>query len=757
MMKSIFVACIALCGTAAFAAPMKVRVMAKGGRAAFEMPHWENWQWSDNNASQKFGDITVALSANDAKLADVSRKALLEQGMHLGVEGLAAPAGGEIILTISGLSPGKHTLATYHNEVRDDVSTSYEVSIDGRVVNPRFSPTHNRESDYDIASTYFTVDATAGKPVEVTFKPTAPGGSCIINGFELDLADPRLRAAKPVPGDYDEHVDAKSPLRWTAPASAHGHLLYFGTDPAAVASADQHSPEFKGELHDTRFPLPALDHMKTYYWRVDEIDSKNSAPVKGDVWRFRPRFLAFPTAEGYGRFAIGGRGGRVIEVTNLEDSDEGQPPIPGSYRAAIEATGPRTVVFRVSGVIFLKRPCPIFHPYITVAGQTAPGDGICIANYSAGLATHDAIVRFIRVRVGDKSHKAMDGLGLGYSDDSIIDHCSISWAMDEGTSSRGGHNITFQWNVISEMLQHAYHYNAHDRAKFETHAFAGSISGDIGSFHHNLLAHCTDRNWSLAGGLDQAGHYAGRLDIRDNVVYNWTARTTDGGVKDLDYVDNYYKPYPQQTKCVDWLLRLDPINDAWGKERIYMAGNVMEGFNYDNDNWVAFDQNKKEKRSRDQIIQMVRVNKPLYPSYITEESARSAYPRVLANAGATLPKRDVIDERIVREVRTGTVDYEGAKGKTWNPPSPNFPGIIDSQTDVHDADNSPVAPWPEYKTYNVLKDSDRDGMPDDWEVAHGLNPKDASDENGDYNGDGYTNLEKYLNSLTGEYKAEKKQ
>src|SRR5207302_343900 len=196
------------------------------------------------------------------------------------------------------------------------------------------------------------------------------------------------------------------------------------------------------------------------------------------------------------------------------------------------------------GLIQLKRECPIRHGYITIAGQTAPGDGICLANYSAGMATNDASVRFLRVRVGDKCRRAMDGLGLGSSDDSIIDHCSISWAMDEGTSSRGGHNITFQWNIISEMLQHAYHYNARDRSKYETHAFAGSISGDIGSYHHNLLAHCTDRNWSLAGGYDQAGQYAGFLDIRNNVVYNWTARTTDGGVMQLNYVNNYYKPFP---------------------------------------------------------------------------------------------------------------------------------------------------------------------------------------------------------------------
>jgi hypothetical protein len=361
------------------------------------------------------------------------------------------------------------------------------------------------------------------------------------------------------------------------------------------------------------------------------------------------------------------------------------------------------------------------------------------------MATNDAIVRFIRVRVGHKSRRAMAGLGLGGSDNAIIDHCSISWAMDEGTSSRGGHNITFQWNIVSEGLQHAYHYNANDRTKYETHAFAGSISGDIGSYHHNLLAHCTDRNWSLAGGYDQANQYAGLLDIRNNVVYNWTARTTDGGVQQLDYVGNYYKPYPEQ-KCVNWLLKLDPVTPGHGPVKYYMVGNVMEGFDYDADNWKAFFNGKA-------LEAQVRVDKPLFPSYVKEETAREAYPRVLANAGAIFPKRDVIDTRIVNEVKTGTVHYQGQKGATWNPPSKNFPGIVDTQDDVHDADDSPFKPWPNYKTANVPVDSDHDGIPDDWEIAHGLNPNDPSDANGDYNHDGYTNLEKYLNSLTGEYQA----
>jgi pectate lyase len=195
---------------------------------------------------------------------------------------------------------------------------------------------------------------------------------------------------------------------------------------------------------------------------------------------------------------------------------------------------------------------------------------------------------------------------------------------------------------------------------------------------------------------------------------------------------------------------LDPINDAWGAERVFMAGNVMEGFNYDHDNWTAYNQNRGEKRSREALIKLVRVDKPIYPSYVKEESARDAYKRVLASAGAVLPRRDVIDRRIVEEVRTGTVHYMGKKAAEWGPGhknSPNVPGIIDTQTDVLDAKDSPDKPWPHYKTSNVPVDTDHDGMPDTWETSHKLNPNDPADGNADPVGDGYTNLERYLNEL----------
>jgi hypothetical protein len=215
-------------------------------------------------------------------------------------------------------------------------------------------------------------------------------------------------------------------------------------------------------------------------------------------------------------------------------------------------------------------------------------------------------------------------------------------------------------------------------------------------------------------------------------------------VKALNYVNNYYKPYPKN-KFVTWLLKLDPINPAWGTESYYMAGNVMEGFDYDNDNWKAF-QNGEE------VEKQVRVDHELYPSYVTTQSAREAYTNVLANVGANFPKQDVVDLHIISDTRNGTAEFIGTRGPSYGDrPSPNIPGFIDTQSDDKSALGAKNFPWPDYETHDVAVDSDHDGIPDDWEKVHGLNPADPADANNDSNGDGYTNLEKYLNSLVGEY------
>ena len=761
MKKAVKIICLLLlCTAAVSAAVLKVDLNPPETRKDILTPHWENWAWHEGRTgAQSFGAVTVTfLAASNAILTPVLFKGSLDLGVTMSADGVVvknATNGAAVDMVLRGLTPGKHTIVTYHNEVRDHVAPAVlDVFVGGDEKVKGLASTYRATNDYDVASTFLKVDAVAGKDVVIQFRPEAASAnqSLMINGFEIDSADPHRKAIKPAPANEDEHWPNESALTWTGPASAVSHQLYFGTDSNAVAAATPASPAFKGNLVSTGYSLPPLDQRENYFWRVDELDSSKQV-TRGEVWRFRIRALGFPTAEGYGRFSRGGRGGRVIEVTNLEDYDlgKGEAVIPGSLRAAVEADGPRTIVFRVSGLIHLKKPCAVHNPYCTIAGQTAPGDGICLADYGAGAyGTHDVILRYLRFRIGDAAKRAMDGAGLGSCDNCIMDHCSISWSSDEGTSSRGAKNITFQRNLVAEALHHGPHYRASDRTKLETHAFAGSISGNIGSYHHNLLADCTDRNWSLAGGLTQGGKYAGYLDIRNNVVYNWTARTTDGGVKALNYVNNYYKPHAPNP-FVKWLLKLDPINPAWGTESYYMTGNVLEGFVDETNNWSAFA--NSQPNARDFVAEAdVRVDRENFPPYVKTHTAREAFTNVLADVGANFPKSDVIDLHVIKDVRDGTAEYTGTKGPTYGDrPSPNFAGIIDEPIDDKSALGSPNFPWPDYKTYNVPVDSDHDGIPDDWERAHGLNPNDSSDAKKDLNGDGYTNLEKYLNSLVGEY------
>jgi hypothetical protein len=363
---------------------------------------------------------------------------------------------------------------------------------------------------------------------------------------------------------------------------------------------------------------------------------------------------------------------------------------------------------------------------------------------------------------------------LGNSNYSIMDHNTISWTIDEATSSRqsgsvgsGSCNITFQRNVISEALDHSYHYDDSQPGCtncYQPHSFAGSISGEIGSYHHNLLAHCTGRNWSMAGGLDSSAHYAGSLDLRNNVVYNWTSRTTDGGVQRVNYLNNYYKPYTNASYVKTWLLRLDAINPGWGTESIYMDGNVMEGQNYESNNWqfgtavLTGSGNLGDYASSNQLA-AARTNAEVFPSYVTTQTARDAFKSVLSDVGCNQPSPDVIDQRVIQETLNKTVHYEGTNGPTYTidgqpqvTASPNRPGIIDAPTDVLDVStNAPNFPWPTYNTYNVEVDTDHDGLPDWWEVIHGTDtnspPDDFSDSNADPDGDGYTMLEEYLNWL----------
>ncbi len=691
-------------------AGVKVDISPANGRRDILTPEWENWTVKDGpSATVRFGPVTATLRPIGAATLTANMwKGGLDTGATMATDGVTAPA---LELVLSGLAPGRHSIVTYHNLYDNITAGPYHLAVDGKPVAEDVRPTRRVERDEDAGHAFFEVEAVAGRDVVIRIQSVA--GSAVLNGFEIDTTSPARKALRPSPAHADEHAVEDPQLTWATAKSATAHDVYFGTDAAAVRRATPQSPEYKGRLAAASFKPDGLNVHATYCWRVDEVDAGGVAT--GDVWRFRVRRLAFPGAEGYGRYAIGGRDGRVIAVTNLNDSG------PGSLREAVDAEGPRTVVFRVGGVIQLKSKLVIKNPYITIAGQTAAGDGICLCGWTVGaLSTHDVILRHLRIRVGDEAGVTLDGTGFGSCDHCIMDHCSISWSIDEGFSSRSAKNITLQKSIIAEALNMADHKNYIGTGK--GHSFAASISGDRGSFHHNLLVHCAGRNWSLAGGLTQGGKFAGRLDIRNNVVYNWAHRTTDGGSKELNFVANLYLPGPASQKLV--FLEPDAGSPA-DRQRYFVTGNVMEGHpEFDADNW-------KGVRAAPTTLGEIRVNAPFFEPFVRTQTAREAYETVLTDAGATLPKRDPLDTRYVREVRDRKTTFVGSKGK--------LPGIIDSPKDV--------GGLPEYRSAEPPADSDGDGIPDWWETKYGLNPRDPADAKRDRHGDGFTELERYLNGM----------
>jgi hypothetical protein len=494
-----------------------------------------------------------------------------------------------------------------------------------------------------------------------------------------------------------------------------------------VKNATRSSTEFKGSQSSTNYTVAGIRSSETYFWRVDEVDAFANV-TKGTVWMFRPRHLAFPGAEGYGRFARGGRGGVVVEVNNLNDSGL------GSLRDALTGNyGPRTVVFNVSGLITLESDLIISssNPYITLAGQTAPGKGICTRKYQLGLSGgRDVIVRNIRSRPGNISGSTLNGSGIAGCDHCIMDHCSISWGIDEEISSRTAKNITLQRTLISEALNIAGHQNYPAGTK---HGYAASVGGDVASLHHNLLAHCEGRNWSMAGGLDASGYFAGRLDIFNNVVYNWGGRTTDGGAHEVNFVNNYYRP----GAASHYFYALNATYGNFpGTQQYYFAGNVMPGY-FGLNNQSSGRTTSTENGGSLPTNYSPWVNSPFFPSYASIETATNAYKRVLSDVGCNQPGIDDHDARVIRETIDGTYTYSGSVS--------NIPGLPDSQDDVGGWENYPALQRP------AGWDSDHDGLPNWWEIIKGLNPNstsgDFSDGNGDPDGDGFTNLEDYLNWL----------
>ncbi|MBN1309174.1 MAG: hypothetical protein JXA18_14720 [Chitinispirillaceae bacterium] len=408
---------------------------------------------------------------------------------------------------------------------------------------------------------------------------------------------------------------------------------------------------------------------------------------------------SFPGAEGYGSETPGGRGGKVIQVTNLNDAGS------GSLRAAIEASGPRIVVFSVSGTIPLKQDLTIRNANITIAGQSAPGDGICLKNYKFMISAKDVVVRYLRIRRGNESEKADDALGISEAENVIVDHCSMSWGCDEVVNTwQGSKNITIQWCIIAEGLHHL------------EHGFAATLGGVNASYHHNLIANCPGRNPSIGGNNEYQTH---NMDFRNSVLFNWGYRTFDGKPSSVNIVNNYFKPGPMST-----LFLFAQIDESTytkiGTGKWYLSGNVMEGKEEFSDDNAAGTTGAK------QLI----VKQPVEFAPVNTVSAPEASSLVLDSVGARLPKRDPVDARIINEVKTGKTTYGDGT-------------VIDPKD---------VGGWPELASAPAPADADKDGMPDEWETNHGLIPADASDGPKDRDGDGYTNVEEYLNELAGDVK-----
>ena len=462
-------------------------------------------------------------------------------------------------------------------------------------------------------------------------------------------------------------------------------------------------------------------------------------PALGDVEpKPRQQQLAFPSAEGFGRFTRGGRGGTVYKVTNLNDGG------PGSLRDAVEADGPRIVVFDVDGTISLKSPLRIHNDYITIAGQSAPRGGITLRDYPLQISANEVIVRYLRARLGDETKLETDAVSVGQGRNIVIDHCSLSWSNDETLSVtqrvepglKHLTDVTVQWSLIAESLNDAGHQKGQ-------HGYGSLIQGSKGarySFHHNLWAHHQAR-------MPRIGNYSGAkvdpdgiiADFRNNVFYNWgQGATTDfynwkpglergynmdpfygrpdnpsrfaagadlntNATTHSNFVNNWY----QQGSATGGPVALY-IRNASGKT--HFSGNYMDG-RLVKDQWslVVTSQNPP----------VFKAERPFDFGPVKTESAPAAYRRVLASAGAS-KQRDAVDERIVESVRNRSGH------------------LINSQKDV--------GGWPEIRAGVAAPDADRDGMSDVWERAHQLNPADPADASRVAT-DGYTNIEVYLNSL----------
>lgn len=632
-----------------------------------------------------------------------------------------------LILTITGLSAGVHTLKAYHNNSDLDQSMpDVEVRVNGQVVASGKSFTSGAESTIEAGSSYITFTAKEGEPVVITYATTPESGktysttSMMLNGLEFDVA--AMTATDPTPSNQDYHAgqeDGTVQFSWTAAVGAVAHKLVLGTDSAVVAQSDAYL--YEGE--NTSFTQTGLSSMQRYWWRIDEVDAEGNI-YQGTPWSFRPCHLAFPGAEGYGRYALGGRGGSVYHVTNLNNDHN-----PGSLLYGLtDISEPHTIVFDVSGIIVMDFSAVFTNPYITIAGQTAPGKGICLKASNVNIGS-DNICRFMRFKhgYGDTGN----AMGMSGANHSIVDHTTAAWGTDETVSGRGALNVSFQYSMIAEALGIADHKNY---SAGTNHGYAATIDGRIGSWHHNLLLNCEGRNWSMGGGMDGQNRPIGGLDLFNNVCYNWHSRTTDGNCHAVNFVNNYYKMGADTNKKILFSQDFEDAIAPDGVDQAYVSGNIRENKNHT----LTYDKKGETYKATGNIPTTYKylVDEPLFASYATIHTAKDALKIVTSDGGATMPMRDDQHLRVIREAIEGTYTYTGSRS--------GIKGEIDHEDDAGGWEVYPE----EHRSADF--DTDQDGIPNWYEKVINSDINTAN-HNDDPDNDGYTLLEDYLDFMAHPY------
>lgn len=710
---------------------------------------WKNGITSGNDGERILGDALIITGDDHSYVTSGSTK---------------------LDVTISGLKAGHHSLQAYHNcvefEENQGAIPDIDIYVNGIKVKEGVKQSIRRSKFAEAGQSYVEFDVTEGQSVTISYVSTPKEGIsygrtyATVNALVFNEVDNSKIALDPIPNSGEFHAgdgNGNVTLQWTSPASAVKHHVLLGND-ADNLSDYVITTEPVCDVTD-------LNPLKKYYWRIDEEDASGNIS-QGEVWLFQPARLAFPGAEGYGRFAIGGRGGSVYHVTTLDDNGDDENPIEGSFRYGIKkVSGPRTIVFDVAGVISLKSRLTCSDKFVTIAGQTAPGNGVMLRTCPFGMQS-DGVTRFLRMRLGHKKMinglipkggdngngveyapeevgqtdettlSGLDGMGMSGNDHAIMDHCSISWTIDEAFSSRSAKAITLQHTLISEALNIAGHpnYSSGTGHGYAATIGAGQNGGQPGSFHHNLLAHCEGRNWSISGGLDGGGSYDGHHDIFNNVVYNWGHRASDGGTHELNFVNNYYKKGSATSQ--NYLLRHQFEGTGSGTQRAYVSGNIREETSGSKTK-DALNDTYKYETSGDQVLNWEPwSNEPFFPSYANIETAEAAYKNVLSDVGCTQPFFDNHDQRMVNETLNRSYSTQGVRSKKN--------GIIDTEEDTgcegFDLEKLGIVNATRANDW----DSDADGIPNWFEELTGTNAS-VANNNDDRDGDFYTDLEEYLN------------